>query len=47
LRELLDRAAPPLALDVSEHEVRMLGQDLNAHERPAACPPCLNVTCRI
>jgi hypothetical protein len=42
-----DRAAPPLALHVSEHEVRMLGQDLNAHARPANRLPCLNVTDRI
>ena len=47
LLQPLDRAAPPLALHVREHEVRMLGQDLNAHERPATYPPCLNVTCRI
>lgn len=43
----IDRAAPPLPLHVSEHEVRMLGQDLNAHAPPAKYLPCLNVTHRI
>ena len=38
-RQLLHHAATPLALGIREHDVRVLGQNLNPHEPPTEFPP--------
>jgi hypothetical protein len=45
--QLLNRAAAALALDIREHEVRVLGQNLNAHGPSTVWPQCLDVTHRV